>query len=60
VRGRFPWNGFGPLVILHGNLNTEGYKGIMILYLLSTVEDSSVMTIVCIGMTLLHATKQGL
>jgi hypothetical protein len=33
------WNGHGPLVILHGNLNVEGYKDILIHSILSTVED---------------------
>jgi hypothetical protein len=36
--GVFSWNGLGPLVILHGNLNTEGYKEILIRCILSTVE----------------------
>jgi hypothetical protein len=35
----FLWNGLGPLVILHGNLNAEGYTDILTSYLLSTVED---------------------
>jgi hypothetical protein len=28
VWGYFSWNGLGPLVIPHGNLNTEGYTDI--------------------------------
>jgi hypothetical protein len=32
-------NGLGPLVILHGNINTEGYKDILTLCVLSMVED---------------------
>jgi hypothetical protein len=39
VWGCFSWNGFGPLVILHGNLNAEGYKNILTCCILSTVED---------------------
>jgi hypothetical protein len=39
VRGCFSWNGLGPLVIPKGNLNTEGYKGILTHCVLSTVED---------------------
>jgi hypothetical protein len=39
VWGCFSWNGLGPLVILHGNLNAEGYKDILTCYILSTVED---------------------
>jgi hypothetical protein len=39
VWGCFPWNGFGPLVVLHGNLNAEGDKDILTCYILSTVED---------------------
>jgi hypothetical protein len=26
---RFSWNGLGPLIILHGYLNAEGYKAIL-------------------------------
>jgi hypothetical protein len=37
--GCFSWNGLGPLVILHGNLNTEGYKDILTHCVLPTVED---------------------
>jgi hypothetical protein len=37
--GCFSWNGLGPLVILHGNLNAVGYKDILTHYILSTVED---------------------
>jgi hypothetical protein len=32
-------NGLGPLVILHGNLNTEEYKDILTHCILSLVED---------------------
>jgi hypothetical protein len=39
VWGCFSLNGLGPLVILHGNLNTEGYKDILTCCILSTVED---------------------
>jgi hypothetical protein len=39
VWGYFPWNGLGPLVILHGNPNTERYKDILTRCILSTVED---------------------
>jgi hypothetical protein len=35
----FSWNGLGPLIILHGNLDTEGYKDILTLCILSTIED---------------------
>jgi hypothetical protein len=35
----FSWNGLGPLVILHGNRNSEGYKDILTRCVLSTVED---------------------
>jgi hypothetical protein len=37
--GCFSWNGHGPFVILHGNINTEGYKDILSHCILSTVED---------------------
>jgi hypothetical protein len=37
--GCFSWNGLGPLVILHGNVNTEGYKDIHTCCVLSTIED---------------------
>jgi hypothetical protein len=37
--GSFSWNGLGPLVILHGNLNAEVYKNILTRCTLSTVED---------------------
>jgi hypothetical protein len=37
--GRVSWNGLGPLVILHGNLNTEGYKDILKSCLLCMIED---------------------
>jgi hypothetical protein len=39
VWGCFLWNGLGPLVILRGNLNAEGYKDILTRCILSTVED---------------------
>jgi hypothetical protein len=29
VWGCFSWNGLGPLIILHGNINVEGYKDIL-------------------------------
>jgi hypothetical protein len=29
VWGCFSWNGLGLLVILHGNINAEGYKDIL-------------------------------
>jgi hypothetical protein len=35
----FSWNGLGPLVILHGNLNIEIYKVILTRCVLSTIED---------------------
>jgi hypothetical protein len=37
--GCFLWNGLGPLIILHGNLNVEGYKDILNLCILSMIED---------------------
>jgi hypothetical protein len=39
VWGCFSWNELGPLVILHGNINVEGYKDILTRCILSTVED---------------------
>jgi hypothetical protein len=39
VWGCFLWNGIDPLVILHKNINAEGYKDILTLGILSTVED---------------------
>jgi hypothetical protein len=39
VWGCFTWNGLGPLLILHENLNTEGYRDILTRCVLSTVED---------------------
>jgi hypothetical protein len=33
------WNRLGPLIILHGNLNTEGYKDILTHCILSMAED---------------------
>jgi hypothetical protein len=35
----FLWNGIGPLVILHVNINEERYKDILTRCILSTVED---------------------
>jgi hypothetical protein len=37
--GYFSWNGLGLLVILHGNINAEGYKAILTRYILSMAED---------------------
>jgi hypothetical protein len=37
--GCFSWNGLGPLIILHGNINAEGYKDILTRCILSTIED---------------------
>jgi hypothetical protein len=37
--GVLSWNGLGPLVILHGNINAEGHKNILTRCILSTVED---------------------
>jgi hypothetical protein len=34
----FSWNGLGRIVILHRNLNAEGYKGILTRYVLSMLE----------------------
>jgi hypothetical protein len=39
VWGCFLWNGLGPPVILHGNLNMEGYKDVLTSCILSMVED---------------------
>jgi hypothetical protein len=39
VWGCSSWNGLGPLVILDGNLNVEGYKDILTCCVLSVVED---------------------
>jgi hypothetical protein len=39
VWGYFSWNGLGPLVILHRNLNAEGYKYILTCCILSMTED---------------------
>jgi hypothetical protein len=39
VWGCFSWNGLGHLVILHGNINAEGYKDILTHCVLSMVED---------------------
>jgi hypothetical protein len=35
----FSWNRLGPLVILYGNLNAEGYKDILTRCILSMIED---------------------
>jgi hypothetical protein len=35
----FSWNELGPFIILHGNVNTEGYKDILACCILSMVED---------------------
>jgi hypothetical protein len=35
IWGCFSWNGLGPLVILRGNLNAEGYKDILTCCILS-------------------------
>jgi hypothetical protein len=59
VWGCFLWNGLSPLVILHGNINTEGYKDILTCCILSTVEDQF-SDDDCIIMTLLPVIKQGL
>jgi hypothetical protein len=39
VLGVFSWNWLGLLIILHGNLNAEGYKDTLTHCILSTVED---------------------
>jgi hypothetical protein len=39
VWGCFSWNGFGLLVILHGNIDAEEYKDILTHCILSTIED---------------------
>jgi hypothetical protein len=39
VWGCFLWNGLDPLIILQGNINTEGFKDILTHCLLSTVQD---------------------
>jgi hypothetical protein len=39
VWGCFSWNGLGPLAILHGNINAEGYKDILTRCIVFTVED---------------------
>jgi hypothetical protein len=39
VWGCFSWNGLGPLVILHININMKGYKDILTPCVLSMVED---------------------
>jgi hypothetical protein len=57
--GVFLWNGLGPRVILHGNINVEVYKDILTRCVLSTVEDHFGDDD-CISMTVLPAIKQGL
>jgi hypothetical protein len=37
--GLFSWNGLGPLVMLHRNINAEEYKDILTCCILSMVED---------------------
>jgi hypothetical protein len=59
VWGCFSWNGLGPLVILRGNLNTEGYKDILTCCILSMVEDQF-SDDDCISMIMLPAIEQGL
>jgi hypothetical protein len=59
VWGCFSWNGLGPLVILHGNINAEGYKDILICCILSTIENQ-LGGDDCISMAMLPAIKQGL
>jgi hypothetical protein len=54
VWGCFSWKGLGPLVIMHGNLNAEGYMDILTCYILSTIE---VQFSDCISMTMLPAIK---
>jgi hypothetical protein len=39
VWGCFSWNGLGLFVILHGNINAEGYKDILTRCILSSVGD---------------------
>jgi hypothetical protein len=55
----FSWNGLGPLIILHRNLDAEEYKDILTRCILSTVEDQF-SDDDCINMTVLPAIKQGL
>jgi hypothetical protein len=55
----FSWAGLGLLVILHGNLNTEGYEAILTHYVLSTIKDHFGDDD-CISMAMLPAMKQGL
>jgi hypothetical protein len=57
VWGCFSWNGLGLLVILHGNINAEGYKDILTHCVLSTVEDQFGDNN-CISMTMLPAINQ--
>jgi hypothetical protein len=38
VWGCFSRNGLGPLIILHGYINTEGYKDMLTHYILSIVD----------------------
>jgi hypothetical protein len=59
VWGYFSWNGLGPLIIVHRNLNVEGYKDILTSCVLSMVRDQ-VGDADCISMTVLLPIKQGL
>jgi hypothetical protein len=59
VCGCFSWNGLGPLVVLHENLNAEGYKDIFTICVLSILEDQF-SDDDCISMTVLPAVKQSL
>jgi hypothetical protein len=58
VWGWFSQNGLCALIILCGNLNAQGYKGILTRFILSVVEDQFGDD--CISMTVLPAIKQGL
>jgi hypothetical protein len=57
--GVHSWNGLGPLVRLHGNLNTEEYKDILTRCILSTV-DEQFGDDDCISKKMFPAIKQGL
>jgi hypothetical protein len=39
VWGCFSWNGLGPVIIRHGNINAEGYKDILTCWILPMIED---------------------